>query len=328
MDTEKYTNIMVLLFGAGRPAEHRRGASFIMQKIEELLLSTGDFETGEALTKYCRLIKANQNTKLIAGQTQSHHILPRAWHKLHNKKLDNSKTNLVNLSISDHAKAHLFLFQAATNPEVRSQNAAAVRYMCNLFSEELIDEYADALNQVNLEVSKAKSKALAERRATGLNERRRAVMCIETGQVFKTVKEAQDTLHLFIKNVLNGTQSHAGGYHFKYLDAPAPVFEHKISRFTKEELEILKRDYPDRGENIPELLLRHSSETIRCKASELKLIKKHSNKCPVICIETAIEYPTITSAAKSVNVSVSNISKAIKTGRKSGGYHWEYVENK
>ena len=24
MDTEKYTNIMVLLFGAGRPAEHRR----------------------------------------------------------------------------------------------------------------------------------------------------------------------------------------------------------------------------------------------------------------------------------------------------------------
>ena len=78
---------------------------------------------------------------------------------------------------------------------MRSQNAAAVRYMCNLFSEELIDEYADALNQVNLEVSKAKSKALAERRAAGLNERRRAVMCIETGQVFKTVKEAQDTLH-------------------------------------------------------------------------------------------------------------------------------------
>lgn len=77
-DTEKYTNIMVLLFGAGRPAEHRRRASFIMQKIEELLLSTGDFEAGEALTKYCRLIKANQDTKLIAGQTQSHHILPRA----------------------------------------------------------------------------------------------------------------------------------------------------------------------------------------------------------------------------------------------------------
>ena len=49
-----------------------------MQKIEELLLSTGDFEAGEALTKYCRLIKANQDTKLIAGQTQSHHTLPRA----------------------------------------------------------------------------------------------------------------------------------------------------------------------------------------------------------------------------------------------------------
>lgn len=299
-----------------------------MQKIRTTLLNTGDFEDGTALTNYCKLITTNRQKTTIIGQVQRHHILPRAWFKLHNKKLDNSADNIVLLSVADHAKAHLFLFQAATNPEVRSQNAAAVRYMCNLFSEELIDEYADALNQVNLEVYKAKSKALAERRAAGLNERRRAVMCIETGQVFKTVKEAQDTLHLFIKNVLNGTQSHAGGYHFKYLDAPVPVFEHKISRFTKEELEILKRDYPDRGENIPELLLRHSSETIRCKASELKLIKKHSNKCPVICIETAIEYSTITSAAKSVNVSVSNISKAIKTGRKAGGYHWEYfIEN-
>ena len=150
-----------------------------MQFLESKLLETGDFTAGEALTKYCDLIKANQDTELITGQTQSHHILPRAWYKLHNKKLDNSKANLVNLRISDHAKAHLFLFQAAIDPQVRSQNAAAVRCMCNLFSEELIDEYADVLNQVNLEVSKAKSKALAERRAAGLNERRRAVVCIE-----------------------------------------------------------------------------------------------------------------------------------------------------
>lgn len=209
---------------------------------------------------------------------------------------------------------------------MRSQNAAAVRYMCDLFSEQLIDEYADELNQINLEVSKAKSEALAKRRAAGLNERRRAVMCIETGQVFETVKEAQDTLHLFIQNVLNGKQSHAGGYHFKYLDEEAPVFSPKISRFTEEELVILKRDYPDYGEDIPELLFRHSANAIRCKASELKLVKKHSNRCRVICVETAIEYPTITAAAETINVSVSNISIAIKTGKKSGGYHWEYAD--
>lgn len=242
-----------------------------MQFLETMLLDTGDFKACRALTNYCHLVKENQNTELVAGQTQSHHILPRAWHKLHNKKLDNSKANLVNLSISDHAKAHLFLFQAAVNPEVRAQNAAAVRYMCNLFSEELIEEQAAVLNQVNTEVSKAKSLALAERRAAGLNERRRAVICVETGQVFKTIKEAQDTMGLWIKQHLKGLAENAGGYHFKYVEGETPQYKPKIARFTQKELSMLREQYPVLGPQIPELLLRHSSETIRCKACELRI---------------------------------------------------------
>lgn len=296
-----------------------------MQKIRATLLATGDFKDCEALVKYCELVKTNQSKKAFHGRTQKHHILPRAWYKLHKQKLDNSDANLVHFLVSDHVKAHLFLFQAAINPEVRSQNAAAVRYMCDLFSEELIDEYADVLNQVNLEVSNTKSNALAARRAAGLNERRRAVMCVETGQVFSTIKEAEDTLHVFIHGVLKGTQAHAGGYHFKYMTGATPEYKPKKSIFTTEELEILKRDYYEHGTNIPELLRWHSSETIRCKASELKLVKKHSNKCPVICVETGARYHTVTAAAKAVVVNASNIVKACKSGTTSGGYHWEYV---
>ena len=51
---------------------------FIMQKLKQKLLDTGDFKDCEALTKYCKLVEANQDTTLAAGQTQSHHILPRA----------------------------------------------------------------------------------------------------------------------------------------------------------------------------------------------------------------------------------------------------------
>ena len=297
-----------------------------MQFLEAKLLETGDFEAGEALTKYCELVKANQNRKEFSGQTQKHHILPRAWYKLYNKKLDNSEANLVQLLISDHAKAHLFLFQAAINPEIKSQNAAAVRYMCNIFSEELIDLAADELNQINAEVSKIKSKALAERRAVGLNERRRAVMCIETGQVFSTIKEAQEITGLWIKQQLKGLTENAGGYHFKYVEGETPEYKPKKAVFTSEELEILKQEYYEHGTNIPSLLCRHSSETIRCKASELKLIKKHSNKCPVLCIETGITYPTLTAAAKALgHNAASHICLACKTGGTSGGYHWEYV---
>ena len=297
-----------------------------MQKLKQKLLDTGDFKDCEALDKYCNLVVINQSRNNFPGETQIHHILPRAWFKLYNKKLDNSDTNKVTLLVSDHAKAHLFLFQAAINPEVRSHNAAAVRYMCDLFSEELIDLAAEDLNRINEEVSKAKSKALAERRAAGLNERRRAVVCIETGQVFNTIKEAEETLHVFIKEVLKGKKSHAGGYHFKYEGEDPPQFKPKLARFTAEELEILKREYYEHGTNIPALLSRHTSETIRCKACSLKLVQKHSNKRSVICIETKVKYPTITAAAQTFGIDASNICYACKSGGCCGGYHWEYAK--
>ena len=175
-----------------------------MQKIRATLLNTGDFEDGTALTNYCKLIATNRQKTTIIGQVQKHHILPRAWFKLHNKKLDNSADNIVLLTVADHAKAHLFLFQAAINPEVRAQNAAAVRYMCDLFSEELIDKYSEELNKVNAELTYRKSKALAERRAAGLNQRARPVVCLETNQVYKTIKEAQEITGLWLKPVLSG----------------------------------------------------------------------------------------------------------------------------
>lgn len=242
-----------------------------MQRLKQRLLETNDFADCIALDKYCALIAVSRAQESFSGKTQEHHILPRAWYKLHNKKLDNSADNLIRMLVSDHAKAHLFLFQAATNPEVKAQNAAAVRYMCDIFSEELIDMTADVLNQIDLAVSEAKSKALAARRAAGLNERRRAVVCIETGQVFKTIKEAQDTMGLWIKQHLKGLAENAGGYHFKYVEGETSQYKPKIARFTQKELSILREQYHALGPQIPELLLRHSSETIRCKACELQI---------------------------------------------------------
>lgn len=242
-----------------------------MQILKQRLLETGDFADCAALDKYCELVVVSRSKESFSGKTQDHHILPRAWYKLHNKKLDNSADNLIRLLVSDHAKAHLFLFQSATNPEVKAQNAAAVRYMCDLFSEELIDIAAEELNQIDLEVSKAKSKALAARRAKGLNERRRAVQCIETGIKYPTIKAAQEATGLFIKQHLRGLAENAGGYHFKYLEGETPQYQPKIARFTKEELSLLRQLYPTQGTNIPKLLERHTAETLRCKAWELKL---------------------------------------------------------
>lgn len=305
-----------------------------MQKLKQKLLDTGDFKDCEALTKYCKLVEANQDTTLAASQTQSHHILPRAWYKLHNQKLDNSKDNLVNLLISDHAKAHLFLFQAAINPEVRSQNAAAVRYMCNLFSEDLIDEYADVLNQVNLEVSKANSEGLVARRAAGLNERRRAVMCIETGQVFNTIKEAQEVTGLWIKPVLSGQKTSVGGLHFIYYQKEAiKTKKQKASPvyFTEADLVLLKQQYPKVGAQIPELLQKHSAQSIRFKAISLGITRetrsstrKYNNQ-PVICLETQQIYEDVYKAGASfpgANSSRLIIDVCKGKSLSAYGYHW------
>lgn len=242
-----------------------------MQRLKQRLLETNDFAECTALDKYCELVVVSRTQESFSSKTQEHHILPRAWYKLHNKKLDNSANNVIRMLVSDHAKAHLFLFQAATNPEVKAQNAAAVRYMCNIFSEELIDIAADELNQIDLAVSKAKSKALAARRTQGLNERRRAVVCIETGQEFKTIKEAQDTMSIWIKQHLKGLAENAGGYHFKYVTGKTPKYIPKIARFSAEEVLVLKTKYPTLGPQIPELLVHHSAETIRRKAWELRI---------------------------------------------------------
>lgn len=310
-----------------------------MQFLESRLLETSDFVAGEALTKYCKLIKSNQTKKDFSGQIQKHHILPRAWYKLHNKKLDNSASNTVLLTVADHVKAHLFLFQAAINPEVRAQNAAAVRCMCDLFSEELIDEYAEELNRVDTELAHRKSKALAERRAAGLNQRARPVMCIETNQVFKTIKEAQEITGIWLKPVLSGQKESVGGYHFKYYtEAPKKAEKQKLkpAYFTEAELALLKMQYPKVGTQIPELLQRHSAQAIRSKAlylgitRETAVCRQKYNNRPVICLETQQIFQDIYEAG--TLFTGSNPAKLILNvcngkSRSAYDYHWCWLED-
>lgn len=47
---------------------------------------------------------------------------------------------------------------------------------------------------------------------------------------------------------------------------------------------------------------------------------------PVLCIETNTVYPSVCEAAKHFNLHQSNISSACIKNRKSGGYHWKYLE--
>lgn len=47
---------------------------------------------------------------------------------------------------------------------------------------------------------------------------------------------------------------------------------------------------------------------------------------PIFCLETGDIYPSVREAARQTNQHQSNISRALRTGWKAGGYHWEFVQ--
>ena len=95
------------------------------------------------------------------------------------------------------------------------------------------------------------------------------------------------------------------------------------------------------GYNIPPELCQKRSEKTCIKISMAKKGKKgkpvsketrekmsvaNKNKRAVICAETKQIFPSIKSAANSVNLSACTISNVLgKKNYTAGGYHWEYV---
>lgn len=54
-----------------------------------------------------------------------HHIIPRCWFKMNNLEIDNSKDNLVLLSIEDHIKVHKLAYKCALTNEFKIKMACA-----------------------------------------------------------------------------------------------------------------------------------------------------------------------------------------------------------
>ena len=62
-----------------------------------------------------------------------HHIIPRCWFKLHNLQVDNSKDNLVLLSLEDHAKVHKLAAMCIIGSDMRSAMGFAVHILHSSF---------------------------------------------------------------------------------------------------------------------------------------------------------------------------------------------------
>lgn len=95
---------------------------------KETLIDIGLVEDNQWLDAYVDLINSNLLTAHQAYITQKHHIIPKFYFKDNNIAVDNSESNVVNLSIKDHVLAHYYLCRCTTD-KYKGKNYASIQYI-------------------------------------------------------------------------------------------------------------------------------------------------------------------------------------------------------
>lgn len=102
----------------------------MVEKLKQLLIETGLFSDNDYLNKYVELI-IDKKTEYVCGVTQKHHIIPKYCYKVLSKTADNSKSNLVDLSYSNHILAHYYLAMCSVTDECIYYNSRSISYLLN-----------------------------------------------------------------------------------------------------------------------------------------------------------------------------------------------------
>jgi hypothetical protein len=122
---------------------------------------------------------------------------------------------------------------------------------------------------------------------TGISHKARAVRCVETGEIFPSIRLAALSVgkcHSHISECLRGESLTAGGYHWVYADATECEHEERWKRGSL-------------------------------------------SSSPVLRVETGVVYPTLREAAKAINRSWKQISECVRGNAKTaGGFHWRYAD--
>lgn len=310
-----------------------------MQKIKEALLATGQFLNNEWLDKYIALVEANTAVEPKAEQTlwssiQKHHIIPKCYYNYAGLPVNNNQDNLVSLTVNDHANAHYYLIKASATGFMRSNMAAALNLIKH-YGAELPSEAAELVSEVYSE----RMKALCEagRKWTF----KVPVKCVETNQVFDSITAAASHVGVqqsAISHALKKLGRTSGGFHWEYAGETWKEWrakqldkkkEHRLNFFTEEEVELLRKEYPNSGYNIPELLLRHSKQSIQGKAIALGIkvseTRRTAQKRPVVCIETGQVFESVRAASAFIGSSGLH-NKSLVKGYATRGYHWKYLD--
>lgn len=191
----------------------------------------------------------------------------------------------------------------------------------------------------------------------------RQVICLTTGEVYNSIKEAERTLGINnISMACNGKTRQAGGLEWAYLVDGKPYKTQEFISKRKPKKEKIEKKKPlmkkviciDTGEifkSLKEASLKYnvsdgaiynccSGKSKTCANmqwayyedgkvyNKTKVVHKDSGKPKkkVLCVELDKIYNSISEADKELGISFKNISACCRGKRqKAGGYHWRYI---
>ncbi len=187
--------------------------------------------------------------------------------------------------------------------------------------------------------------------------RRRAVRCLNTGEIFESIAAAARKYNIATSNIIytcQNKQTTAKGMRFEYVDAPLSEQEKPRKKRKVRTKKVTCLEYPDMifesvkaaGEHFG-MSSKHIASNCRGElrsarglhfsfvdekereVAKIKLEGKSYRNKPVRCLETNVIYPSIIAAFEETKINRYFISRACRGLRElAGGYHWQFVDKK
>ena len=226
----------------------------IKEQLRAKLLATELFINNTFFDQYLDLVCNYMTTN---NYTEGHHILPRVYFKHNDIAIDNSPENLVSLAYADHCKAHWLLYWC-TKSFLRNANAWTVQYMQTSYKKftgrdkrkfEFVQEDFDLLEYYFKSIKK------------------------DSENLFWTEDDLTILISEYSKVGAEGLVSklsyprsiQAIRLQASILKLPSPVF------WSEEELQILKKYYPEEGYRCYKRFTNKSKTAVQGKAFRLGL---------------------------------------------------------
>ena len=227
-------------------------------ELKQKLLNTGLFLNNKYLDEYLNLMLKN-NTNV--GYVEKHHILQRSYFKKNKLPIDNSDSNIANLSYRDHCKAHWLLY-FCTVDYLKKANAHSVRYIVEMYKV-LTGKDKNKFDFVDEDFQLLQNYML-----TIIND--------EDSRYWTEIEIA------YLKENYYGYG--AGPKCAEYLNKPVNLINEKARKlglanecpnWTAAELDILFKYYPIEGTKVYKRISKHSEAACRAKALQLKIRTKN-----------------------------------------------------